>query len=223
MVDLLCSIYPEDVLSQAELIRACTLVGYYPLVKDQGPHYSHMRSIPFSHSTAETWKGMIRLSMQSKRSLYCAATQYPCNVYRSYPKYWDTLTPYHTCPKILTSILCCLFMRLKRAGWVANSVDLDQTPQYLIWVFTVGTGMSVLILRGIIVYGEKWRLCANGKCFLTHAPYLVNYYFSNRLEFVIKQLHSQYMYSFICITFVMTIILIYLTNYANYMVSQLKK
>ena len=33
-----------------------------------------------------------------------------------YPKYWDTLTPYHTCPKICASSLYNRLIRLKTAG-----------------------------------------------------------------------------------------------------------
>ena len=46
-------------------------------------------------------------------------------MYRIYPKYWDILTKYHTCPKFLTPVYH-LLMGLKIAGWVANSVDPDQ-------------------------------------------------------------------------------------------------
>ena len=33
--------------------------------------------------------------------------------YRVYSKYWDTLTPYHICPIICTSLFYCLLMNLK--------------------------------------------------------------------------------------------------------------
>ena len=49
-------------------------------------------------------------------------------VYRIYPKYSDTLTPYHICSKIWTSTIHYPMLCLKIAGWVANSVDPDETP-----------------------------------------------------------------------------------------------
>ena len=49
--------------------------------------------------------------------------------YRIYPKYSDTSTPYHTCSKIRTSTIHYLMLCLKIAGWVANSVDPDETPR----------------------------------------------------------------------------------------------
>ena len=49
-------------------------------------------------------------------------------VYHIYPKYSDTSTPYHTCSKIWTSSIYYLMLYLKIAGWVANSVDPDETP-----------------------------------------------------------------------------------------------
>ena len=44
-----------------------------------------------------------------------------------YPKYSDISTPYHTCSKILTSTIYYPILWLKIAGWVANSVDPDET------------------------------------------------------------------------------------------------
>ena len=53
--------------------------------------------------------------------------------YYIYPKYWDALTSDHTCPKIWKSLfyyqLMCLY---NSAGWVANSVDPDQTPHSVV-------------------------------------------------------------------------------------------
>ena len=46
--------------------------------------------------------------------------------FRTTPKYWVTLTPYHTCPKITAILFYCLFLCLKAAAWMANSVDSDQ-------------------------------------------------------------------------------------------------
>ena len=45
-----------------------------------------------------------------------------------YPNFWHTLTPNRNCPKILTSSFYYLWMYLKTAGGVANSVDPDQMP-----------------------------------------------------------------------------------------------
>ena len=52
-------------------------------------------------------------------------------VYRMNPKYWDLkfLLFYHTCSKNWTTSFCHLLICLKTAGWVANSVDPDQTPR----------------------------------------------------------------------------------------------
>ena len=53
-----------------------------------------------------------------------------CNMkYRIYPKYSDTSTPYHICSKIWTSTIHYPMLCLKIAGWVANSVDPDETPR----------------------------------------------------------------------------------------------
>ena len=48
--------------------------------------------------------------------------------YRIYPKYSDTSTPYHICSKIWTSTIHYPVLCLKIAGWVANSVNPDETP-----------------------------------------------------------------------------------------------
>ena len=48
--------------------------------------------------------------------------------HRIYPKYSDTSTPYHICSKIWTSTIHCPMLCLKIAGWVANSLDPDETP-----------------------------------------------------------------------------------------------
>ena len=48
--------------------------------------------------------------------------------YHIYPKYSDTSTPYHICSKIWTSTIHYPMLCLKIAGWVANSVDPDETP-----------------------------------------------------------------------------------------------
>ena len=50
-------------------------------------------------------------------------------MYRIYPKYSDTSTPYHTCSKIWTSAIYYSMLCLKIAEWVANSVDPDESPR----------------------------------------------------------------------------------------------
>ena len=44
----------------------------------------------------------------SKAILLCGAQR--CIIYHIYPKYWDTVTAYHTCPKNLTSPFYYLLM-----------------------------------------------------------------------------------------------------------------
>ena len=46
-----------------------------------------------------------------------------------YPKYWNTLTPYHTCPKKLKKSILLSADVSDSAGQVANSVDHDQMLQ----------------------------------------------------------------------------------------------
>ena len=50
-------------------------------------------------------------------------------MYHIYPKYSDISTPYHICSYIWTSTIHYLMLCLKIAGWVANSVDPDETPR----------------------------------------------------------------------------------------------
>ena len=50
-------------------------------------------------------------------------------VKREYRIYPDTSTPYHICSKIWTSTIYYPMLYLKTAGWVANSVDPDETPR----------------------------------------------------------------------------------------------
>ena len=61
--------------------------------------------------------------------------------YHIYPTYWGTL-PYHTGPKIWTSLLNYIF---NINGQVVDSLDADQKPcvlQRLIWIYTVCSGQS---------------------------------------------------------------------------------
>ena len=64
--------------------------------------------------------------IRSVRNTVQQSFQTNVHKYRFYPKYWDTLIPHHTCPKIWI----CPFYCIKTAGVVANSVDTDQTPRY---------------------------------------------------------------------------------------------
>ena len=60
---------------------------------------------------------------------WCTYTTFTLNIrtpYRIYPKYLDTLTPYHICSKIWTRTIYYPILCLKIAGWVANSVDPDE-------------------------------------------------------------------------------------------------
>ena len=49
--------------------------------------------------------------------------------YHIYPKYSDTSTHHHTWSKIWTFTIYYSMLCLKIAGWVANSVDPDETPR----------------------------------------------------------------------------------------------
>ena len=49
--------------------------------------------------------------------------------YCIYPKYWDNLTPYYTCPKVWTSSYYYLLMYLNIVDWLAENIDLDQMSQ----------------------------------------------------------------------------------------------
>ena len=70
-------------------------------------------------------------------------------VYCSYPKCWNTLTSYHSCPKTWRTQFCNVLMHLTAARWMANSVDPDQMPHlwHLIWIYTVCSGWSTQVLR----------------------------------------------------------------------------
>ena len=72
-----------------------------------------------------SWFLTIRLSLVYKSAEFIIHKM----EYRIYPKYSDTLTPYHICSKIWTSTIHYPMLCLKIAGWVANSVDPDETPR----------------------------------------------------------------------------------------------
>ena len=67
--------------------------------------------------------------------------------YRIYPKDSDTLTVYHSCSKIWTGMIYYPILCLKVHGWVAYSVDPDETPHSVTShpSYTVCEGMSVRI------------------------------------------------------------------------------
>ena len=48
--------------------------------------------------------------------------------YRIYPKYSDISTTFHTYSTIWTSTWIIYYLKI--AGWVANIVDPDETPQF---------------------------------------------------------------------------------------------
>ena len=81
--------------------------------------------------------------------------------YCIYPKYLDTSTPYHSCPKIWTRTIYHLMLCLKNYWMSGKRVDPDETPRSaashlrrLIWVYTVCSGLSVGI-HMVIWYPEK--------------------------------------------------------------------
>ena len=61
--------------------------------------------------------------------MYISVLDFILNKYRIYPKYSDTSAPYHICSKIWTGTIHYPMLCLKIAGWVANSVDPDETPR----------------------------------------------------------------------------------------------
>ena len=73
--------------------------------------------------------------------------------YCIYPKYLDTLSTYHTCPKIWNSPLYYLLMCLKYC-----CVYGKHTLRHLIWVYTVCKGLSVPILRVIMVWNMHYLI-----------------------------------------------------------------
>ena len=51
-------------------------------------------------------------------------------LYRNNPKYWDTSSTYHTCPKILNSPLYYYLMCLNIPVCMANNVDPNQVLHF---------------------------------------------------------------------------------------------
>ena len=70
-----------------------------------------------------------------------------------YCKYLVTLIPYYMCFKMWTSLPIKVS---KNAGWALNSVDPNETAEYIlqcfIWVFAVWPGLSVSICWVNIVF-----------------------------------------------------------------------
>ena len=82
---------------------------------------------------------MYQVPLACARDMPTDKTNTTAKRYRTYPKYSDTLSPYHTSPKIWISQVYNLFLWVKVAGWVVssvdtqkkkNSVDTDQTPRF---------------------------------------------------------------------------------------------
>ena len=72
-------------------------------------------------------------NVRNIKSEICFFAKFSCFwivlLYRIYRKYSDTSTPYHLCSKIWASTIHYPMLCLKIAGWVANSVDPDETPR----------------------------------------------------------------------------------------------
>ena len=64
-------------------------------------------------------------------------------VYHIYRKYSHTTTPCHTCSKIWTSTIYYLILCIINAGWVANSIDPDETPRSAASHQDLHSGLSV--------------------------------------------------------------------------------
>ena len=77
--------------------------------------------------------------------------------YTIYPKYWETLSAYHTCSKIQNSsfyyrmMLCCMYGILLYVWQTVQTLIRCHILWQLIWVYFVCNGLSVLILRVITV------------------------------------------------------------------------
>ena len=67
--------------------------------------------------------------------------------YRIYSKYWDTLTPYRTCPIICKNLFHYLLMWLKYC-WT-SSKQCRPWSDATFWVYTLCSGLSVPIIRVI--------------------------------------------------------------------------
>ena len=99
-------------------------------------HAAHVRIFTSLISFHNNWPWVTRLlpvcdHLAGDERAGCAAYIWfiACVLYRFYPKYSDTSTPYHICSKIWTSTIHYPMLCLKTAGWVANSVDPDETPR----------------------------------------------------------------------------------------------
>ena len=77
----------------------------HSVASDLGPQclFRPAQYVGFYHKNVLYWKTNLTFCMKMPfESIYI--------------KYWDTLTPYHTCPKIWTSLFDYLLMCLKTAG-----------------------------------------------------------------------------------------------------------
>ena len=77
-----------------------------------------------------------------------------CHVdYHIYPKFWGTLTLYHTCPNIWKSHFITCWWVWNNAAQEANSADHDQMLHlwYLIRVYTVCLGWYIPVLSFVMV------------------------------------------------------------------------
>ena len=85
-----------------------------------------------------------------------------------FPKYWDILSTYHTCPKIWTSSFYYLLMCLEYCCMYGKQCRLirRRIRRHLIWVYTVCKGLSVPILR-VITVCRFFSGCMD-KCLLNH-------------------------------------------------------
>ena len=63
--------------------------------------------------------------------------------YHIYPKYWDTLTLYSTCPK--TGEGLSIILLLADRWQTVKALIRCRILRHLIWVYTVCSGLSVLI------------------------------------------------------------------------------
>ena len=85
------------------------------------------------------------------------------NDYHIHLKYLDTLTPYHACPKILSSSFYCLMIGLKNIGHMTTSVDPNTN--------TVVSGLGLhCLLRSVCfnTWGKPGVLC------IIHAQQMIN-------------------------------------------------
>ena len=96
------------------------------------------------------------MESQLDLDLHCAKTSFLIaqRIYRGlvreeysiYPKYWDTLIPYHTSK---------IWISLHENCWMSSKQCRPCGLRHLIWVCPVCSDLSVPILRAITVYGDN--------------------------------------------------------------------